>query len=187
MTASAQRPARRAAWPLLLALTCFCVAGCASPAKLARKSHEQLAEGQVRKAYDTALKAVRKDPYDEAAHAALEDAGAALMQAELRSLRSTVLVDTVAAAEVALRMVAIRQETRAVRGVPRARLPRRRAGGRRPRRRRAGLRGARRRRAVAGRPKAAHGHFLAAHRFLPRAARSTTACRRATTPRWTAC
>jgi len=167
MTASVQRPARRAAWPLLLALICFCVAGCASPAKLARKSHEQLAEGQVRKAYDTALKAVRKDPYDEAAHAALEDAGAALMQAELRSLRSTVLVDTVAAAEVALRMVAIRQETApygvslALDSLAAAQEGAVRAGAARV------FVGLGDDELSRGAPKAAHGHFLAAHRFLP--------------------
>jgi hypothetical protein len=170
MTASVQRPARRAAWPLLLALSCFCVAGCASPAKLARKSHEQLAEGQVRKAYDTALKAVRKDAYDEAAHAALEDAGAALMASELRTLRSTVLVDTVAAAEVALRMIAIRQET-APYGVA---LPLDSLAAAQEGAVRAGAA-----RVFVGLgdeamdrddPKGAHGHYLAAHRFAPESA-----------------
>lgn len=170
MTAAVQRRSRRAAWPLLLALAFLYGAGCASPAKLARKSHEQLAEGQVRKAYDTALKAVRKDPYDESAHAALEDAGAALMASELRTLRSSVLVDTVAAAEVALRMIAIRQET-APYGVA---LPLDSLAAAQEGAVRAGAA-----RVFVGLgdeamdlddPKGAHGHYLAAHRFAPESA-----------------
>lgn len=106
-----KRPRLRSGWFLALAVALVWLAGCAGPAKLARKSHEQLAEGEVKKAYETALKAVRKDAYNEAARAALSDAGAALMAAELRTLQSTVLVDTVQAAEVALRMAAIREET----------------------------------------------------------------------------
>jgi hypothetical protein len=151
----------------MLAVSLACLVSCAGPAKLARRSQEQLAEGQVKKAYETALKAVRKDPYNEAARAALGDAGAALMASELRTLRSTVLVDTVAAAEVALRMGTIREET-APYGVtlPLDSLAAAQEGAVRAGAARVFL-GLGDEQMSAGYPKAAHGQFLAARRFDP--------------------
>lgn len=109
-----RRSGSKRLWGLLIFL--LFLLGCASSAKLAKKSQEQLAEGKTRKAYETALKAVDKDPYNESARAALAEAGAAMMAHEVRMLRSTVQVDTVEAAEVALRMAGVRTET-ALRGV----------------------------------------------------------------------
>ena len=170
MIAAAPIPTRHgfhSSWLVMLAVSLACLVSCAGPAKLARKSQEQLAEGQVKKAYETALKAVRKDPYNEAAHAALGDAGAALMASELRTLRSTVLVDTVAAAEVALRMGTIREET-APYGVslPLDSLAAAQEDAVRSGAARVFL-GLGDEQMSAGYPKAAHGHYLAAHRFEP--------------------
>jgi hypothetical protein len=141
--------------------------GCASSSKLARKSQEQLAEGEVQKAYRTALKAVKKDPYNEAARYALSAAGSSLLAHELQILRGVVQADTVEAAEVAMRMAAIRNET-ALNGVSlpidslaAAEQSAVRAGAARV------YMGLGDDAWVAGDPKEAYGYFLAARRFTP--------------------
>jgi tetratricopeptide (TPR) repeat protein len=151
----------------MLAISLVYLAGCAGPAKLARKSHEQLAEGEVKKAYETALKAVDKDPYNEAARVALGDAGAALVAYELQTLRSAVQVDTIQAAEVALRMAAIRNET-ALHGVslPFDSLAAAEQDAARSGAARVYLRLGDEQLSL-GNPKAAYGHFLTARRFEP--------------------
>ncbi|MGH7726951.1 MAG: hypothetical protein ACREOU_16125 [Candidatus Eiseniibacteriota bacterium] len=95
---------------LLLAATLL-AAGCASSNKLAQKSQAQLAEGEVRKAYATALKAIAKDPYNGNAISALRACGNAVLEYDARRFRSLAPMDTIAAAEVALAMDELRYET----------------------------------------------------------------------------
>ena len=84
-------------------------AGCASSGKLAKKSQEQLLEGDVRKAYETALRAVAKNPYDVKAQSALRASAQELLRHEQNRFRSLlVAADTAEAAEVALGMRAVR-------------------------------------------------------------------------------
>ena len=114
MTPMIQRPNPRHTHSLrflsILATALF-VLGCASATKLAQKSQDQLAQGEVRKSYETALKAVKKEPNLEPARVALSDAGSALLAQDLERLRALVQVDTVGAAEVAIEMERIRRET----------------------------------------------------------------------------
>ena len=94
---------------LMMARAAVLLAGCASSAKLAKKSHEQLLDGEPRKAYETALRAVAKDPYDAGALAALRASGQAVLGHEGR--RFTILLataDTTGAAQVALGMDGLR-------------------------------------------------------------------------------
>ncbi len=92
---------------LLLALAV--AAGCASSGKLAQKSGQQLAEGDVRKAWATALRAVEKDPYNTQAVGALSAAGQALLNHEARRFRGLAPMDTLAAADVSLGMDDLRR------------------------------------------------------------------------------
>lgn len=85
------------------------LAGCASSGKLAKKSHEQLLEGDPRKAYETALRAVAKDPYNQNATAALRASGQAVLGHEVRRFRSLLATaDTIGAAGVSLGMDELR-------------------------------------------------------------------------------
>ncbi len=93
---------------LLLAVAL--AAGCASSGKLAQKSGQQLAEGDVRKAWATALKAVEKDPYNTQAVGALSAAGQALLNHEARRFRGLAPMDTLAAADVSLGMDDLRRQ-----------------------------------------------------------------------------
>jgi hypothetical protein len=95
----------------LLAVGVLVASGCASSEKLARRSQEQLAAGDVRKAYETALKAVQKDPFNQGALVALHDAGDAVLGHETRRMRSLAqTADTLGAADVALGMEFLRRE-----------------------------------------------------------------------------
>ncbi|MGH7342387.1 MAG: hypothetical protein ACREKH_18020, partial [Candidatus Rokuibacteriota bacterium] len=105
-------PKRHSAWLVGLAAILFVpfAAGCASPTKLARKSQDQLSEGRPAKAYETALKAARKESENPEVRAALKDAGDALLVLEGDRFRALLPHDTLAAAEVALRMSDLRYE-----------------------------------------------------------------------------
>jgi hypothetical protein len=85
------------------------LAGCASSGKLAKQSHEQLLEGDPRRAYETALRAVAKDPYNANATAALRASGQAVLGHEARRFRSLLATaDTTGAAETSLGMDELR-------------------------------------------------------------------------------
>lgn len=91
-------------------LAVLALAGCAGPAKLAKKSQEQLAAGEPRKAYRTALKAVGKDAYNAPATAALRASGQAVLNHEAGRFKSLLVAhDTLAAAGVALDMDDVRR------------------------------------------------------------------------------
>ncbi len=94
---------------LTMVLAAVLLAGCASSGKLAKKSHEQLLEGDPRKAYETALRAVAKDPYNVSAVAALRASGQAVLGHEARRFRSLLATaDTTGAAHIALGMDELR-------------------------------------------------------------------------------
>src|SRR6185503_11875404 len=93
---------------LCLLVAALVAGGCANSAKLARKSQEQLQGGDPRKAYETALKAVEKDPYNVNAQAALRASGNAVLAHDTQRFNTLVPYDTLAAAEVALGMADLR-------------------------------------------------------------------------------
>ncbi len=101
----------RGALALLAALLvpALVAGGCASSGKLAQKSGQQLAEGDVQKAWNTALRAVEKDPYNAQAVSALSAAGQALLNHQARRFRGLAPMDTLAAADVSLEMDELRR------------------------------------------------------------------------------
>lgn len=96
---------------VLLVTAALLASSCANSNKLAKKSQEQLTEGNPRKAYETALKAVAKDPYNANALAALGAAGNAVLAFDARRFRSLAPMDTLGAAEVSLAMDDLRYQT----------------------------------------------------------------------------
>jgi len=106
-----RRPARLRGTRLLLAALLVPAAlatGCASSGKLAQRSGQQLAEGDVQKAWFTALKAIEKDPYNARALSALSASGQALLNHEARRFRGLAPMDPAAAADVSLGMDELR-------------------------------------------------------------------------------
>jgi tetratricopeptide (TPR) repeat protein len=91
---------RVALLPVLAAL--LLAAGCAGPAKLAQQSQEALAKGDLRKAYDKALRAVEKDPQNGAARAAYSEASARVADDYIARVRAQAATDSVRAADLAL-------------------------------------------------------------------------------------
>lgn len=102
------RDTLRLAGPALVALALL--AGCAGPSKLAQRSQEQLLEGNPAEAYETALKAARKDASLPEVRAALQAAGDAMLALDADRFRALLPQDTLAAAEVALEMAERRYE-----------------------------------------------------------------------------
>jgi hypothetical protein len=80
----------------------FAVSSCASPAKLARQSNEALAKGDLRTAYDRALRAVEKDPQNQDARAAYTAASGRVAVDYRARVVATASADTVQAANLAL-------------------------------------------------------------------------------------
>lgn len=89
---------------------CLSLLGCAGPAKLAKRSQNQLTQGNPEKAYATALKAVRKDREHPEALAALREAGQELLTLDEQRCRAALPHDTLLAADVALTLSERRQE-----------------------------------------------------------------------------
>src|SRR5512134_3768763 len=87
---------------ILLLLAAFAVASCAGPAKLARQSDEALARGDLRKAYDKALRAVEKDPQNAAARAAYDAASRRVADDYKGRVRALAAADSLGAADLAL-------------------------------------------------------------------------------------
>ncbi len=84
------------------ALPTLLLASCASPTRLAQKSQEQLLEGKPAKAYETALKAARKDSENPEVREALQRAGDAVLGLEADRFRALLPHDTLAAADLAV-------------------------------------------------------------------------------------
>jgi hypothetical protein len=85
---------------LLLAL----LSSCAGPAKLARISQRQLAQGQTQQAYETARHAVDKKPESEASRRAMTEAAARIEEDWKRRVMTTARTDTIAAARASLEL-----------------------------------------------------------------------------------
>lgn len=86
----------------LLIGVAFFVASCAGPAKLARQSDEALAKGDLRKAYDKALRAVEKDPQNTLARAAYDAASRRVADDYKARVRALAAADSLGAADLAL-------------------------------------------------------------------------------------
>ena len=87
---------------LLPALALLLAAGCAGPAKLAQQSQEALDRGDFRKAYDKALRAVEKDPQNQLARQAYDEASARVADDYIARVRAQAAVDSVRAADLAM-------------------------------------------------------------------------------------
>ena len=92
----------------LVLLSFVLVSGCAGPAKLAQKSDEKLAEGDMWKAWSLATKALDKAPAHPEARQAAANAASVISEDWQRKIRARAGVDTEAAAEDALNFVQFR-------------------------------------------------------------------------------
>ena len=93
--------------PLLL-IAIPLVAGCAGPSKLAERSENKLAEGQMWRAWTLATQALDKAPGNPRAVAAAENAAAAISADWQRRIHAMAEVDSIAAAEQVLEFVTFR-------------------------------------------------------------------------------
>ena len=91
--------------PLLLAL-----AGCASPAKLAQQSHDALAQGDLRKAYEMARRALEKDPAHADARSAFGEAATRIAIDYRTRIGRLAPIDTIEAAREAIAFREFRAE-----------------------------------------------------------------------------
>ena len=94
----------------LLAAAAFTLGSCAGPAKLARESDEALAKGELRLAYQRALKAIEKDPANAPARQAYDASSARLAQDYRQRVLATASADTLRAADLALTFRTFRGE-----------------------------------------------------------------------------
>lgn len=86
--------------PLLFAA--LLLASCAGPEKLARQSDEALARGDVRKAYDRALRAIEKDPMNQPARDAYDAASRRVAADDDARVRALASADSLGAADLVL-------------------------------------------------------------------------------------
>jgi len=91
--------------PLLLVL-----AGCASPARLAERSHDALAQGDLRKAYEMARRALEKDPSHPDARTAFGEAATRIATDYRTRIGRLAPIDTIDAAREAIAFRAFRAE-----------------------------------------------------------------------------
>jgi len=92
--------------PVLLVIAL--AAGCASSSKLSKKSEEKLASGDAWRAWDLATKALDKEPGNPRARDAATKAGAAIAQEWQRKIHALAEVDSLNAAEEALKLADFR-------------------------------------------------------------------------------
>ena len=83
---------------------------CASSEQLARRSQNELSQGQADKAYQTAIVALKHQPENREARAALVAAATELQQRREDRVRALAVSDTVAAAREALALHSFRAE-----------------------------------------------------------------------------
>lgn len=93
---------------LPFALAAALAAGCAGSAKLSQKSEEKLASGDAWKAWQLATRALDKEPGNPRAQSAATAAGTAIVQDWQRKIRALAELDTLNAAEEALRLAEFR-------------------------------------------------------------------------------
>jgi hypothetical protein len=95
---------------LVLMLAGLLASGCAGPSKLAERSEEKLAGGEMWRAWTLATKALDKAPGNERARAAAGAAADAIAADWQRRIHALADVDTVAAAEQALEFTSFRAD-----------------------------------------------------------------------------
>jgi hypothetical protein len=92
--------------PAALALTL--IVGCAGPSKLAQRSEEKLAGGELWRAWELATKALDKEPGNARARAAAASAGSAIARDWQQRIHALADVDSVDAAEQVLEFASFR-------------------------------------------------------------------------------
>lgn len=96
--------------PLLLALLLPVIASCAGPNELTRRGHESLTDGDPHKAYEMAIKALKKNPDHAEARAVLGVAANAIAEDWRTRIFNLAAVDTVMAAEQVLELTAFQHD-----------------------------------------------------------------------------
>src|SRR4051812_16890985 len=91
-------------------LAALCLLGCANANKLAQQSNKSLAHGDIRGAYDQALRAVEKDPQNQSARRAYTDASRRVAADYRARVTALAVADTLAAADLALEARRFRTE-----------------------------------------------------------------------------
>jgi len=86
------------------------VVSCAGPEKLTKQSEKEYSEGNLEKAYQKAARALRKDPNNRPARAAMTQAAARLMEEREAEIRGMAARDTLAAAKRSLALDSFRNE-----------------------------------------------------------------------------
>jgi hypothetical protein len=100
---------RRAAG-IAVAVAALLSLSCASSNELAKRSDRSMAEGQSRRAYDWAKKALDKDPRNDKARASMTTAATAIASEWKTRIRNQAAGDSLAAAETALEFAHFRAE-----------------------------------------------------------------------------
>jgi hypothetical protein len=95
---------------LALMVTAAFTLSCAGPNKLAQQSEKAYQKGEVEKAYQKAARALRKEPENRRARAAMTQAAGQLMQERVVEIRGLAARDTVAAAKRSLALDTFRDE-----------------------------------------------------------------------------
>jgi len=83
---------------------------CAGPNKLAQQSEKAYSQGELQKAYQKAASALRKDPENQRARAAMTQVASKLMDERMTEIRGLAARDTVAAANRSLELDKLRDE-----------------------------------------------------------------------------
>ena len=91
-------------------IAAFALAGCAGPAKLAEKSENKLAEGDVWKAWELATRALDKAPANPRARQAAAAAAQSISQDWERRITAMATTDSMAAAEEVLKFAQFRND-----------------------------------------------------------------------------
>lgn len=93
---------------ILSLFAALALASCAGPAKLAQQSQEALEKGDLRKAYDRALRAIEKDAQNAAARSAYTEASRRLADDYEARVRAQAATDSLAAVDLALQFRSFR-------------------------------------------------------------------------------
>ena len=95
---------------VVLLITASFALSCAGPNKLAQQSEKAYGKGEVEKAYQKAARALRKEPENRRARAAMTQAATRLMDERRVEIRGLAASDTVAAAKRSLALDSFRGE-----------------------------------------------------------------------------
>ena len=93
-----------------LLISCSLALSCAGPNKLAQQSEKAYGKGEVEKAYQKAARALRKEPDNRRARAAMTQAATRLMDEREAEIRGLAVRDTVAGARRSVALDAFRTE-----------------------------------------------------------------------------